>query len=171
MYNLTGCESRGPTHALKGNALVSGFYMNELMYRLIHKADPHQGLFDYYQQTLTLLEDGGKLDLILRGFELKLLDEIGYGLNLDYEVASGDDLDPGILYWYTADRGAFRQRVANAQQIKVSGGTLINLRDGSFDAKGPEAAKDARDFMRFVLSSYLGGRKLKSRELFVETKF
>ena len=170
ILNLTGCEPRGRPHALSDRSLVSGFYLNELLYRLIHKSDPHQDLFDYYQFTLEQLEQGGNLDSILRKFELKLLDEIGYGLNLDYDVTDGSDLDTEVQYWYTADLGAFRAPVATAQQVGVRGRTLIELREGALDDNNSTAAKDARDFMRFILSYHLGGRALKSRELFGGSK-
>lgn len=72
---------------LQGRAFMSGWYMNELLLRLLPREDPHPVLFDAYQTALEHL--AGIADAperlttpgVLRRFEWILLQETGYGLD------------------------------------------------------------------------------------------
>ncbi|GAA5086679.1 MAG: DNA repair protein RecO [Alcaligenaceae bacterium] len=78
---LTRAELAG-LHPISGRALMSAWYMNELILRLLPKEDPHPNLFDQYRQALTQLAQGQlTAATILREFEWVLLQETGYGLD------------------------------------------------------------------------------------------
>ena len=79
---LTRAECAG-IHALSGPAMMSCWYMNELLFRLLPREDAHPGLFDAYVTTLQSLAAGGAAAGALRRFEWILLRETGYGLDAD----------------------------------------------------------------------------------------
>jgi DNA repair protein RecO (recombination protein O) len=86
-------ESAGPSHWLDGQALFSGMYLNELLIRLLPMEDAHPALFEHYVATLPALAAHRPLEPLLRSFEWRLLDELGYGFALDVDIA-GEPIDP-----------------------------------------------------------------------------
>jgi DNA repair protein RecO (recombination protein O) len=85
---MTRAECAG-VHPLPGPAMMSCWYMNELMFRLLPREDPHPGLFDAYVIALQQLAAGQTAAGALRKFEWTLLKETGYGL--DQEPPDFDD--------------------------------------------------------------------------------
>ena len=85
---MTRAECAG-VHPLLGPAMMSCWYMNELMFRLLPREDPHPGLFDAYVIALQQLAAGQTAAGALRKFEWTLLKETGYGL--DQEPPEFDD--------------------------------------------------------------------------------
>ena len=85
---MTRAECAG-VHPLPGPAMMSCWYMNELMFRLLPREDPHPGLFDAYVIALHQLAAGQTAAGALRKFEWTLLKETGYGL--DQEPPDFDD--------------------------------------------------------------------------------
>ncbi|HHH38813.1 MAG TPA: DNA repair protein RecO [Sedimenticola sp.] len=149
-----------PLH-LTGEALYCGFYLNELLMRLLQRGDPQRRLFALYGQALEGLAGGADLEPLLRRFELSLLEEIGFGLILDREGETDEPLQPDRRYHYHLERGPLS---APGDGPVVSGATLLALAAG--DALGPDALQEARGLLRHVLACYLGDRPLHSRELF-----
>src|SRR5919108_1527367 len=76
--NLIGAEWAGALQPLAGQGLMCGFYLNELLLRLLPRDDPHELLFDHYQDALTRLSLAGDASSVLRAFEKRLLVELGY---------------------------------------------------------------------------------------------
>ena len=79
VQNLRAAEWAGGQPMLTGAALFSGFYLNELLMKLVARHDPHPALFDAYAETLVALAaaDDVRAEAALRAFELTLLKEIG----------------------------------------------------------------------------------------------
>src|SRR5437762_9419036 len=79
VQNLRSAEWAGGAAMLTGAALFSGFYLNELLMKLLARHDPHPALFDAYAQTLPWLadRDDAGVEAALRAFEVTLLKEIG----------------------------------------------------------------------------------------------
>src|SRR5881396_4020453 len=79
VHNLRGAEWAGGAPMLSGAALFSGFYLNELLMKLLARHDPHPALFDAYAATLPCLvaDDEAQVQAALRAFEVTLLKEIG----------------------------------------------------------------------------------------------
>ena len=160
---VTTVEPDGRPIALQGEALYCGFYLNELLMRLLGRFDPHPTLFSRYRNALEqLLPEEGR-DQVLRQFELELLSELGYGLLLEQEAVTGLPIQPDTQYYYILERGPSRDKVNEAPP--VSGRTLLVLA-GRETQMGDGGWREARELMRHVLTSYLGDRPLKSRELF-----
>lgn len=82
---LTQAEWLGALAALRGEALLSGFYVNELVLRLTEREDVHPGLFQSYVHVLSALadEDPAVRQTGLRSFEAELLAHCGWGLALE----------------------------------------------------------------------------------------
>jgi DNA repair protein RecO (recombination protein O) len=104
---LTGAEVRGAPLSLSGDALLSGYYVNELILHLLHRHDPQPDIFEAYGQTIHALA-GAASDVaaVLRQFEMELLRFSGYALNLNHESGTTQPLDPEQHYEYRMEQGA-----------------------------------------------------------------
>jgi DNA repair protein RecO (recombination protein O) len=159
---LTAVEPREPRVTLNGTAIFSGFYLNELLMRLLARNDPHPELFERYETTLQLLGNGALAEWPLRLFERDLLDSLGYGLLLEQSV-EGQPIQPHVNYCYHLEQGP---AAAGVQErcLQVSGKTLLALASGEMPDE--QARREAKRLMRAALGLYLGSKPLQSRELF-----
>ncbi|VAW81110.1 DNA recombination and repair protein RecO [hydrothermal vent metagenome] len=152
------------TVPLAGTALYCGFYINELMTRLLHLHDPHPRLYGVYSHTLQQLMncDDSTIKHILRIFEKRMLQSIGYALVLNYDTESGEAIQADSLYHYIPEVGPVACRKSDAG-FKLHGSTLLALdSEQQMDANGEN---EGRHLLRFMLKYYLGEKPLKSREL------
>ena len=163
LATLTQAEIAGEMILLSGRALYCGFYINELMLRLIHRHDPHERLFDAYRSALQGLQVAADHAATLRLFEKRLLDNLGYGLVLDRDGTHGAAIDPDAAYSYAIERGPLRA-AANAQGAIVHGATLRALAAERLDT--PAQLNEAKVLLRAVLAHYIGAQPLHSRRLF-----
>jgi DNA repair protein RecO (recombination protein O) len=161
---LMGAEPDGYASTLGGASLFSALYMNELLMRLMHRHDPHPELFESYGLALAALADGQTIEAVLRIFEKRLLEAVGYGLILDREIDTGEPVDGDGDYTYQADRGPVRGGSRHAAGVRVSGTTLLCLEREHLDDR--KALDEAKRLMRTVLGQYLGDKPLASRSLF-----
>lgn len=159
MHTLTGVEAAEPCGGLAGERLYCGFYLNELLYYLLPRADPVPGVFHLYREMLEVMAGGETIEPALRIFELRLLQELGYGLQLSHEADTGLPIDPAKAYRYLIDAGAVAAGDAN-----LSGATLVGLAQRKLD--NTRALREAKYLLRRVIEHHLGGRVLKSRTLF-----
>ncbi len=163
---LHGAEWQGGQPYLQGTALMCGFYLNELLLNLLARDDPHEQLFEYYRATLYRLANEVDHAATLRCFERHLLQELGYGLVLDREVASAKPIQPELCYRYTVDRGALADDGDDKTGLPVSGKSLLDMsRDEYSD---PVTAQQSKQLMRMLLNHHLGGKQLHTRELIKE---
>ena len=161
---------------LKGEALMCGFYMNELLLRLLPREDAHENLFKYYDATLKTLAteqslldgqnviSGKSLAITLRRFELKLLQEMGYAVPLQT-----DENDSAIIadkiYRYEAEYGACDLR-ASKNGVQLNGATLLNM--ASDDYAEIQTQNQSKQLMRYLLAHYLGDKPLHTRQLLID---
>lgn len=144
-------------YALQRLALYCGFYVNELVQIFVHKHDPHPEIFACYESCLGNLSTGNRIEQALRYFELELLEEAGYAVQLDAE-ANGEPVRIGLRYDFWADFGM----VADTQGL-VAGETLMLLA-----TRAPldgQALLEAKWLLRKMLDGHLLGRPLKSRDV------
>jgi len=104
LKNVGRMESAGIAAWLNGEALFSGLYLNELLIRLLPAEDPHPAVFDHYAATLLALAEGRPLEPLLRAFEWRLLDDLGYGFALDSDI-HGAPIAADGLYRLQVDAG------------------------------------------------------------------
>jgi DNA repair protein RecO (recombination protein O) len=163
LATLNQWEADGLPLMLGGKALMSGFYVNELLLRLTHRHDPHPELFGHYRHVLDCLAQSQQQESCLRYFELDLLDELGYGLILDHEAETGEVIDGEAGYCYFIERGPLRS-VGQCSGIRLQGQTLLELSARALSSE--QGHKEAKRLMRAVLHKYLGDRPLQTREIF-----
>jgi DNA repair protein RecO (recombination protein O) len=165
LKNVSRLEAAGIPNLLRGEALFSGLYRNELLIRLLPEQDPHPATFEHYALTVLALAQGRALEPLLRAFEWRLLDELGYGFALDVD-RQGQPIVATGLYRLQADAGL--EAVGQLQPGVFHGNQLLAMAEADWSAPGALAA--AKRLMRQALAPHLGGRPLVSRELFMTLK-
>lgn len=158
---LRQVEARGSAVPLQRQSLFSGLYVNELLCRLMHRDDPQPRLFAAYEHTLPNLLHAGVLDIALRHFELNLLDELGYGLDLGSDD-SGAAIDPAQMYRFDAALGLVRMPCASRTML-FAGRDIADFAAGNYS---PQARRTLKLLCRAALRPHLGERPLHSRTLF-----
>jgi DNA repair protein RecO (recombination protein O) len=157
LFTLIQAETTAPPLWLSGERLFYGWYVNELLYRLLPKQDPQPLLFAYYTQTLSQLlqvEHRHEAEPILRTFEKNLLEELGYGLYLP------DDLQPDRHYLNSLTWPECRADHAYA----LLGAHLIALRDEM--GWNADNLRTSKKVLRQRIDRLLGVQTLKTPALF-----
>jgi len=163
---LIAAEWSGALQPLAGRALMCGFYLNELLLRLLPRDDPHEALFDCYGEALGALARGTARASVLRSFEKRLLAELGYAPLLEREAASGAPIEPGRRYVYEPDRGPMPTNQPTNGDLVISGQTLLDLAAGEYDR--PETRDEARMLLRALIGQRLHGQTLHTRAVLRE---
>lgn len=159
--SLTSAEAVGGEPPLAGSALFAGFYVNELLLRMLRRHDANPDLYADYRVVLSALGAGG-LEAPLRVFEKRLLEQSGYGLQLREEAEGGRPIDPDRRYAYLVEQGPCVDGARGG--TPVHGRTLLALANERFD--DPQTLREAKRLMRSVFDHHLGPKPLRSRELF-----
>jgi DNA repair protein RecO (recombination protein O) len=160
LRTLHSAEWQGGQPQLQGKALLCGLYLNELLLNLMARDDPHERLFDYYQQTLQRLAHEQDHAATLRCFEKHMLQELGYALLLEHEADSGKLIASDVHYRYVVERGALRD---TEQGLPVLGKTLQDM--AADDYSDAVSAQQSKQLMRMLLNHHLAGKTLHTREL------
>lgn len=148
---------------LSGVMLYSGLYVNELLSRVLEPQTNYAVLFfDYLQCLQTLAAENSSPEQALRQFELALLSHLGYGLDFLHCAGSGEPIDEGMTYRYREEKGFIASLVVD--HYSFTGRELRALAERQFPDS--DALRAAKRFTRMALKPYLGGKPLKSRELF-----
>jgi DNA repair protein RecO (recombination protein O) len=185
MKTLRSAEPAGAGLPLAGASLLSAFYLNELLLKLTHRDDPHEGLWDSYDAAVSELRalsrraagvpgliaaepgltDARAIEPVLRRFELALLRELGYAVELQRDCASGAPIDPRRDYWYVVEKGPVPAdgEGERADAVKLSGLTLVHLDRGQFEDARTSA--QAKSLMRMLIHRCLNGQELATRSL------
>ena len=183
---LSAAEAEGGAWWLTGQVLMGGFYVNELLVRLLHRFDPHPNLYAVYHNTVQALAEIGrhrsdeedsetgtalrssKLECALRIFEKHLLEEIGYGLVLEHDAEQGQPIEAQQMYVYHPMRGPVRLDAGRAElipnRLTIRGQSLLDLACGRLEDR--VSLRETKRLMRAVLAEQLGERPLISRRLF-----
>lgn len=161
---LARAEWIGGVPFLRGAALLLGYYLNELLLKLLPREDAHAALFDAYAAALVALARGATETAQLRRFEKTLLKELGYGLQLERD-ASGVAIEARRHYRYQVERGAVPDDETSAGQM-VTGKTLLDL--AADDYADPHSLMESKQLMRHLLAHQLSGQTLQTRRVFIE---
>ena len=183
LRTLKTAEPEAPATPLSGQALLSAFYLNELLLKLTTRDDPHEALFSAYDEAVAALRAisraeagprlaaaptaaGGRVEPVLRRFELALLRELGYALELTREAGTHEPIVAEREYLYVVERGAMpapsgTETPANA--VRVTGITLHDLERGSFESASTIA--QAKQLMRLLINHSLNGQELATRAM------
>lgn len=161
---LTGAEAAGQPAALKGDAVYSAWYLNELLLSFLHRHDPQSEIFALYAATLDAL-DGQETAAVLRRFEIELLGLLGYAINLEHVAGSGQALDAAANYEYRVDEGPVTV-ARDVGPMVFSGAMLTDIAGHRFE--DPAVLQAAGRLLRAVIAHHLGGRELRSRKVLLE---
>ncbi len=163
---LTAAESGGRTPALAPGVLMSGYYLNELLLKLLAREDRHESLFDAYVEALAGLEAGGEA-AALRRFECVLLDELGYGVDLTRD-AGGGPIVAERYYHFQPGRGVLAVRDSDPGPDVHAGSDLQAVASGDYGR--PAAQRAARGIYGAAIAHCLEGRGLASREVMLAVR-
>ena len=163
MRTLRHAETISLALPLSGIMLYSGLYLNELLGRVIENETPYPALFLDYLSALSELAQTENPEPALRRFELALLSSMGYGVDFLHCSGTGEPVDPDMTYRFREQKGFLAS--IRMDNLTFYGNELIAISERRFETK--EQLKAAKRFTRIALKPYLGGKPLKSRELFV----
>ena len=164
---LIEAETHDAPISLNGDALISGYYINELLLKLLHKDDPHNEIFLLYSETIKKLSLTNQLAPLLRQFEMRLLKLIGYALSLDEVSDTNEPPDPLSYYEYRPDIGLIAVDNNKGPMIFL-GSQLESIRQQNFECE--DTLICANRLLRYVISHQLGGKKLMTRKVIEEMK-
>lgn len=165
LKTATRIDFSGSAFRLQGDALLIGLYANELLYRLLGKFDPSPAIFEGYESLLSSLESSEEVTTRTRQFELMLLQELGYGIDFEFDVGRGTSVDADNCYRYVVHEGFYLAR--DDEQVKIPGRELMLISAGDLTAVDPQRLKH---ITRKSIAALLGGKPLKSRDLFMESR-
>ncbi|MNS76875.1 DNA repair protein RecO [compost metagenome] len=167
---LTKAEWVGGMPPLAGDALLSAFYLNELLMRFCPREDAYPALFRHYLATLTRLAHGEPAGLVLRSFERVLLQDTGFAVAFDQCLSTGERVQPGLDYVYQPERGVRRAQPSDPSSWPVvSGQTLLDMAQDDYGRA--QTAAQSRALMRFLLHYYLQGEPLKTRQILIDLQY
>lgn len=165
---LTRIELASDVTHVTNMSLYCGLYINELVMRLTERGEFSPVLFQVYSDAMSqMVEPGTDMHALLRRYECRLLQELGYAVLLDADAEDGSAIEAAGYYKYIPERGPVRVVNDDKNESGYHGQTLIDLERGVYTSDA--IRREARDLMREVLSHYLGARPLKSRELFTNS--
>ena len=180
---LARAEWLGGMPLLGGRCLLLGYYLNELLLKMLPREDAHGALFDAYAAALRALAAGAADAPELRRFEKTLLKELGYGMTLDVDVETGVPVAAQGEYIYLIERGPVARAGAsqdrsprsqaqghivpeNGEAPGLRGKTLLDMAADEYS--DPRTRLESRRLMRQLIAHHLGGKPLQSRRVFME---
>lgn len=173
---LKSAEWQGGHVMPTGDALLSGYYLNELLLTLLARDDPHPGLFDVYANVVRVLasEHGEALQAALRTFELLLLREIGLLPQLDQQTMTLGALEEGARYCLVPEGGL---RLAHGDdRTSLDGRQWLALQaaledDAAFTTTlraCAVVASELKPMLRALLHYHCGVSTLRTRQMMVD---
>jgi DNA repair protein RecO (recombination protein O) len=174
---LTGAEAGGELPSLHGEALLSAFYLNELVLRLLQRFEAQPTVFGAYAAAIGELADAvagdparRELEPPLRRFEFALLEELGYAVDLLRVAGSGDPVLAEGYYSLAPEQGLRElASVREGAEDGFLGKDLLAIARGEFATDGGSALA-AKRIVRRLLHPHLGTTPLRSRSIFEQTR-
>ena len=165
LRTLTGAEWVGGMLPLEKTSLLCGFYLNELLVKLLARDDAHPKLFDHYVATLNQLAHNEPPPIVLRKFERALLKETGVAADLTRCTDTRAAVLAERLYVVDPERGPRPERVSDAWP-RVSGKTLLDMEREDYSDAATQG--QSKQLMRFLLAHHLGGAPLNTRQILID---
>jgi DNA repair protein RecO (recombination protein O) len=165
LRTLTDAEWVGGMLPLEKTALLCGFYLNELLVKLLARDDAHPALFDHYVATLNQLAHNEPAPIVLRKFERALLRETGVSADLSRCTATRAPVRSDVVYVVDPERGPRPER-ASDQSPRVAGKTLLDMEREDYQDAATQS--QSKQLMRFLLAHHLGGAPLNTRQILID---
>jgi DNA repair protein RecO (recombination protein O) len=167
LKTLVRAEWQGGLAPLRGEGLLAAFYMNELLVRLLPRADAHPSLFASYVQSLAALaRQQGASERVLRCFELDLLHDLGVAPSLQC-CSDGEPIDPGHWYHIDAERG-LRRSVDLNDPDRLRGWAVMAV--AKRDLSDPSVLAAVQPLLRRLIGYHLEGRPLNARRVLADLR-
>ncbi len=165
LRTLTDAEWVGGMLPLERTALLCGFYLNELLVKLLARDDAHSALFDHYVSTLNQLAHNEPPPIVLRKFERALLRETGVGADLTRCTVTRERVQSDVQYVVDPERGPRPERGSDTAP-RVAGKTLLDMENEDYADAQTQA--QSKQLMRFLLAHHLGGAPLNTRQILID---
>lgn len=165
LQTLTAAEWVGGMPPLEKNALLCGFYLNEIIVKLLQRDDPQPLLFDEYVSTINQLAHVEPVPILLRKFELNLLKMAGVVNDLSYCTQHRCTVTSEILYVVDPESGT-RPAQDNDNGIKVHGKTLIDMQAADYSDVATQV--QSKLLMRSLLAHHLHGNPIHTRQILMD---
>ncbi len=162
---LIDAEWVGGLLPLERTALLCGFYLNELLVKLLARDDPHPALFDHYVATLNQLAHNEPAQIVLRKFELALLKETGVAADLTRCTTTRAPVEAAGQYVVDPEKGARAARTGDVWPV-VAGKTLLDMEREDYSDVNTQS--QSKQLMRFLLAHHLGGAPLNTRQILID---
>lgn len=163
LKTLIDCETQQQAHKLIGPNYYSAMYINELLLRLLPENDPAAEIFSHYTHLLLALEHGRPLQQELRQFEFLLLAQLGYQLNFEFDELGQNPIQADRFYSWRESGGFYWVDAQQSSTLVYAGADLLAIAKRQWQ---PASLQTAKNISRLVLHKLLGGRPLKSREIY-----
>ncbi len=137
-------------------------YINELLIKILPQGAPQKELFNLYDKFLLEIKTSNEIDIILRRFEIDLLEMLGYGINFNNEVDSGQSIDVDKLYDFVPELG-FKESPNGI----FNGKEIISISKLDFENINK---KKFKSLTTMAIAYSLDGGDLKSRQIFKTLK-
>jgi DNA repair protein RecO (recombination protein O) len=165
---LTGAESAESAAPLPAGSLMAAFYLNELLLKLTARQDPMVEVFEDYRAALGGLRAAsgaaakGRVEAVLRVFEKRLLEAVGYGLDLTSEAGTGKAVEAEGYYRFRASEGLVP--AGRGDSDAVLGSSMLALAREE-PGEGGRVLEDARKVLKAALAERLEGKELTTRKV------
>ena len=187
LKSLRQVEVITPAPRLHQSQLYAGLYLNELLVRLFHSGESHSNLFSRYQASISELaslaaDDTIAIEVSLRRFEIRLLATLGFELDFMRDAITGKPISADAEYQFHTEYGFYRadlndadadnehsainadSALASNAHLLIAGSAILAIQNHDYHDK--KVRQVAKKIMRLALAPHLGGRPLKSRELY-----
>ena len=165
LRTLTDAEWVGGMLPLEKTALLCGFYLNELLVKLLARDDAHPKLFDHYVATLNQLAHNEPASIVLRKFERALLKETGVSADLTRCTTTRAPVRADVVYVVDPERGPRPERASDVSP-RVAGKTLLDMEREDYQDAATQS--QSKQLMRFLLAHHLGGAPLNTRQILID---
>jgi DNA repair protein RecO (recombination protein O) len=180
IQTLRAAEWGGGAAMLTGGALFSGFYLNELLMKLLARHDPHPALFDAYALALPALTAAGDaaVQAALRAFELTLLREVGVLPDLSLATLTQQPLQASQTYALLPELGVSASRTENSASNgadhpgALTGEVFLALNAALVQGDAcalrhacGSALPELKSTLRGLLHYHLGSDRLRTRQV------
>ena len=165
LHTLNKLEPTATIWRLDGRRLICGLYANELLMRTLHHGDEHPSLFEDYLQLVDGLHSEADEGWLLRRFEVKLLEQVGFGVDLQHD-GEGIPIEADCHYHYHPEEGLLPFSGNHHSRIVISGRTLQWLRSTEAGAER-KILREARILLRHAIDYHIPG-ELQSRKLMAQ---
>ena len=166
MYSLTKAELSTAYH-LCADKLVYGFYINELIVKLLEIHNAYPILFYAYKKCLTQLSQQYDPWCCLRAYEKKLLTAIGYGLSFNEQAFDKGIIKPDLTYRYHKELGFTEVANSIAGSTVFTGSSILAISDERWHEVNSSEKRDIGRLMKLLIADVLGHKAIHSRDLWV----